>query len=172
MDGASCIQQAYEAIFRGDYEAAGIWFERAVEAEPSNASYYYRGSITLARSGKLTMALAYATRAVELAPEEPAYAEQLNMLEARKKIAEAQELLSRSPAQAAPSVPLLREAFRLDPLAADARLLLGIAYRLLGEYDKAIESLQEALALNPQYDEARKLLSEIQTGRRRKHRQP
>lgn len=172
MDGESCIQQAYEAIFRGDYEAAGTWFERAVEAEPTNASYYYRGSITLARSGKLPLALAYANRAVELAPEEPAYAEQLRVLQARKKIAEAQELLSRSPAQAAPCVPLLQEAFRLDPLAADARLLLGISYRLLGEYDKAAEALMDALQLNPQYDEARKLLREVRSDRRRKRRQP
>ncbi|CAM3945210.1 tetratricopeptide repeat protein [Cohnella lubricantis] len=170
MDGESCIQQAYEAIFRGDYEAAGAWFERAVEAEPSNASYYYRGSITLARSGKLHLALEYARRAVELAPEEPAYWEQLRMLQARRKIGEARELLSRHPAQSAMAVPLLQEAFHMDPLAADARLLLGIAYRMLGEYDKAIESLQDALQLNPQYEEARKLLSVVRSERRRKRR--
>lgn len=171
MDGESCIQQAYEAIFRGDYEAAGEWFERAVEAEPSNASYYYRGSITFARSGKLNLALTYAGRAVELAPEEAAYAEQLRMLQAREKIAQARELLSGNPPMTVQTIPLLKEAFRLDPLAADARFLLGIAYQMLGEFDKAVEALQEALTLNPQYEEAQKLLDDIRSERRRRFKQ-
>jgi tetratricopeptide (TPR) repeat protein len=171
MNGESCVQQAYESIFRGDFEAAAAWFERAVEADPNNPSYYYRGSITLARSGRLASALAYARRAVELAPYEPAYAFQLRLLQSRQKIAEAQALLTQSPPQAKPAVGLLREAFRLDPLAADARLLLGAAYRLLGDYGQALEAIQDALQLNPQYEEARRLLHEVRSERRRKLKQ-
>lgn len=170
MDGDSCIQRAYEAIFHGDYEAAAAWFERAVEADPANPSYYYRGSITLARSGKIAQALEYARRAVELAPEEPAYAEQLRVLQARRKVAEAREQLERKPPSAAAAVVLSQEAFRLDPLAADARLLLGIAYRLLGEFDLAADAFREALLLDPQMAEAQRALRELQAGPNRKRR--
>ncbi|MBB6690197.1 tetratricopeptide repeat protein [Cohnella xylanilytica] len=167
MNGESCVQQAYESILRGDFEAAAEWFERAVEAEPDNPSYYYKGSITLARSGKLPLALDYAKRAVELAPGEPAYELQLRMLRSRLRIAEARELLSANPPRTEPAIGLLKEAFRLDPLAADARLLLGIAYRMRGEYGRSIEALREALQLNPQYEEARRLLREVRSERRR-----
>lgn len=166
MEGESCVQAAYEALLQGDFEAAAIWFVRAVEAEPDNPSYYFRGSVTLARSGKLGQALRYAKRAVELAPEETSYALQLRLLQAREKIAEAERLLALTPPRPEPAIELLAEAFRLDPLAAKAKLLLGIAHRMSGDERRAREALREALALNPQYEEANKLLREWQAEQR------
>jgi Flp pilus assembly protein TadD len=161
LEGESCVQAAYEALLQGDFDAAAVWFVRAVEAEPDNPSYYFRGSVTLARSGRLGLALRYARRAVELAPDETSYALQLRLLESRERIDEAQRLLSLTPSKPETAISLLKEAFRLDPLAAQAKLLLGVSYRLAGDDRSAREALREALLLNPQYEEASRLLREM-----------
>lgn len=161
MDGESCVQAAYEALLQGDFEAATRWFVRAVETDPDNPSYYFRGSVTLARSGKLAQALQYARRAVELAPDEASYRLQLTLLESRERTARAERLLSLSPPKPEPAIALLKEAFRLDPLAAKAKLLLGVAYRLTGDDRSAREAWREALLLNPHYEEAGRLLREL-----------
>src|SRR5690606_22350910 len=57
MDGETCMRKAYEAIFQGNFEAAVAWFLQALEREPGNADYHYKSSITIARSGRLDLAL-------------------------------------------------------------------------------------------------------------------
>ena len=38
MDGETCLRQAYEAIFHGDFESAVFWFGQAIAMEPDNAA--------------------------------------------------------------------------------------------------------------------------------------
>jgi protein involved in polysaccharide export with SLBB domain len=54
---------------------------------------------------------------------------------------------------------LFRRALRLDPQYADAYRSLGRAYSDMKEWDKAVESLEQAVALNPKDKEARKRLN-------------
>ena len=54
---------------------------------------------------------------------------------------------------------LFRRALRLDPQYADAHRSLGRAYADMREWDKAVESLQQAVALNPKDKEAQKQLN-------------
>ncbi|WP_372634382.1 tetratricopeptide repeat protein [Cohnella sp.] len=167
MNGDACIRLAYDAIFQGDFEAAVHWFGQALELEPDNAEYYFRASITCARSGKANQAMTYAHKAVELNPDDRSYRLHLKMLQARERFAEARQLLSQAEPDVGRSVFLLQEAVQLDPLLAQARLLLGIAYRAQGEYRQALESLRDALQLDPGLEEARRLLRETRAERRR-----
>jgi tetratricopeptide (TPR) repeat protein len=167
MDGETCLRQAYEAIFQGDFESAIFWFQQAIAIEPLNAAYHYKGSITCARSGKLILAMNYALKAVELNPEDSAYQLNLRMIMARQKILDARSLLSLPAPDIEKSVVLLKEAAQFDPLSAEARLLLGIAYRMQKEYRLALDSLRDALQLEPQNEETKRLLHEVRVERRR-----
>lgn len=167
MDGGDYVRQAYEAILQGDFELALHGFQQAIAAEPSNASYYYKGSVTCARSGKLPMALAYAQKALELNPEDPAYELHYRTIKAKKKVADAKFRLQAAVPNMELCIEELKEAARLDPLAIEAYLLLGIVYRLRKDYRRSLESLREAEALEPQSEEVRRLLREVRTERRR-----
>ncbi|WP_276351562.1 tetratricopeptide repeat protein [Cohnella caldifontis] len=167
MDGETCLRQAYDAIFHGDFESAAAWFDRAIGLEPDNASYYYKASITLARSGKTAAAERYARKAAELDPEDPVYAMNVDALEAKRLVSEARGLLELPVPEPDLAARLLREAESLDPLSAEAKLLLGMANHMQGDLRSAIANLREALNLEPQHEEAGRLLREWRKERRR-----
>jgi len=169
-DGETCLRRAYAAILASDFESAVEWFRQAAAAEPDNASYYYKGSISLARSGRLDLALDYAQSAVRLAPEEPDYRLHLRLVEGRMLARQAKALLAKPQPEPDTAIELLEEAVELDPLDAGAYLLLGIACRLAGEYDRAIEALRIAKEMNPMLLEAGKLLRETKMDRARRWR--
>jgi cytochrome c-type biogenesis protein CcmH/NrfG len=104
---------------------------------------------------------------VELNPDDPAYRLNLRMIMARQKILDARSLLSLPAPDIEKSVVLLKEAAQFDPLSAEARLLLGIAYRMQKEYRLALDSLRDALQLEPQNEETKRLLHEVRVERRR-----
>lgn len=161
MDGEACMRKAYEAIFQGDFESAIGWFQRAVEQDPDNADYHYKSSITIARSGRLPLALAFARRAVELDPHEQAYAYHLRVLEAKQLASEAEKRLIADPPRPADALDMLRKAAERDPLSAETRLLQAVAYRQIGDRERAAACVREALALDPDWSDARRLLREI-----------
>ncbi len=167
MDGETCLRQAYEAIFHGDFESAIYWFGQAIAIEPHNAAYHYKGSITCARSGKLALAMTYALRAVELNPEDPDYQLNLRTITARQRILDARNLLSLPVPEVEKSLGLLKEAAQFDPLSAEARLLLGILYRIRRDYRLALDNLRDALQLEPGNEETKRLLHEVRSERRR-----
>lgn len=167
MDGDTCLRQAYEAIFAGDFELALSWFQQAIQIEPDNPAYYYKASITCARSGKHTQAMTYAQRAVDLDPEDKTYRLHLRMITSRQRMIDARNALSSKPPDIEKSIMWLREAVHLDPLSPEARLLLGIAYRMNRDYEKSLECLRDALQLNPQHEETKRLLHEVKAERRR-----
>jgi Flp pilus assembly protein TadD len=167
MDGEACLKKAYDAILHGDFELALKWFRRAIELDPGNASYYYKASVTCSRSGKAAQAKEWAAKAVELAPEEPVYEMHLKTLEARELIAEARAILEAADPEPDQAIKLLVRAKDLNPLSAEASLLLGHASKSLGDFRSAIGYLLEALQLDPQHAEARRLLREWRRERRR-----
>jgi tetratricopeptide (TPR) repeat protein len=158
MDGDTFLRQAYDAIFHGDFESAVHCFQQAIEQEPDNASFYYKASITCARSGKMALAESYAKRAVELDPENPDYALLDQTIEAKRLIAEARALLDAEIPDPVQAYKRLSDAETLDPLAVEAKLLLGLACRMQGDYRGAIRYFRETLQLNPQLEEAKRLL--------------
>ncbi len=162
MNGAEAIQRAYEAILKSDFEAAVEWFLEAVALEPDNPDYYYRLSITCARSDKLPAALSYAREALRLSAAEPVYQLHLDYLLAKEKAVQAEACLKQGGSQLYLAVTLLKEAIRLDPLSVEARLLLGYALGELEEYPQAIAALKEASRLNPQHERVRGLQAELE----------
>lgn len=167
MDGEAYVRQAYEAILQGDFELALHGFQQAIAAEPNNASYYYKGSVTCARSGKLPLALAYARKALQLNPDDATYKLHYRSIQAKQRISDARFRLQAASPNMELCIEELKEATRLDPLAVEAYLLIGIVYRLRKDYRRALESLREAQALEPQNEEVRRLLSEVRAERRR-----
>lgn len=167
MDGETCLREAYDAIFRGDFESAVHWFGQAIALEPDNAAYHYTGSITCARSGKLSLALAYAQRAVQLSPDDTSYQLNLRTIVAKQRIADVRHSLEAPVPDIDACIKLLKEAAQLDPLSSEARLMLGILYRMQRNYKQSLDSLRDALQLEPQNEDAKRLLHEVRAERRR-----
>ncbi|WP_160396014.1 tetratricopeptide repeat protein [Paenibacillus sp. MMS18-CY102] len=166
MEGDDCLKQAYGCILRNDFEGAIRWFERAIAADPDNASYYYKCSISYSRSGKLDRALYYALRAVELDPEQKAYGYQLRTVQASLLVSSARFDLGQQPPDPASAIHTLQEAIELDPLSFDGFFLLGEAYALLNRLDDAVRCALEAIRLNPGDDSARTLFTDMSRKRR------
>lgn len=167
MNGESCLRQAYDAILHGDFESAVYWFGQAIAIEPDNAAYHYKGSITCARSGKLSLALEYAHKSIELCPDNLTYQLNLRTLIARQLLADVKVWLSMPIPELEKSLPHLQQAAILDPLSVEARLLLGVLYRMKKDYRLALEAFREALMLDPQNEDAKRLLQEVRGERRR-----
>lgn len=166
MEGDDCLKQAYGCILQNDFEGAILWFERAIAADPNNASYYYRCSISYGRSGKWERALHYAVKAVELEPEQKAHLYQLHTVQAKLLVLSGKQELAKQPPDASIAAAALQEAIELDPLSFEAYYWLAKAFVLLNRLDEAVRFALEALRLNPADDEARSLFAEISRKRR------
>ncbi|MFC5403782.1 tetratricopeptide repeat protein [Cohnella soli] len=167
MDGETCLREAYDAIFRGDFETAMRSFDQAILLEPNNAVYLHSGSITCARNGRLPQALAYARRSAELQPDNPSYLLHLHMLLSRQRVNEARVLLELPVPNLEEAAKLLKEAAQFDPLSSEARLMLGILYRMQRNYKLSLDSLRDALQLDPLNEETKRHLREVRAERRR-----
>lgn len=162
MDGERATKKAYESILQNDFEQAISWFERAIEQDPDNASYHYKLSITCARSGKIAKAIKHAEFAVRLDGIQD-YRNHLRNLEAVRLVQQAEQCLNQVPARPRAALVLLREATEYDPLNLEAYLLLGIAYTAIEQYEKALQSLEEALRLDPHHETALLLAEETKS---------
>ncbi|GGF88987.1 tetratricopeptide repeat protein [Paenibacillus abyssi] len=166
MERGSSVKKAYEAILSGDFETAIHWFEQAIRHEPGNADYHYKCSITCARSGKWPKALHYAEEAVRLQSDHEEYQFHLNTVKAKILVTEAVHAIEEKRLDLHHAISLLHDAVRLDPLNGDAYLLLGAAYGELSQFEEAADSLKEALRLDPQHAEARRLFTEFSQKRK------
>lgn len=154
MKAEEYVQKAYFSILSNDFEEAIRWFEQAIAAEPDNADYRYRCSITYARSSRLDQALEHAKHAVKLAPGQDEYKLHLNSLEAKRLAGEVRKMLSGGGTPEdqtrAKAINMLHEAVKLDPLCADAYVLLALAHSELKQFDEALAAVGEAIDLLPQ----------------------
>jgi len=156
------ILKAFESILQHDYEQAIECFELAIAGEPNNASYYYRLSITCARSNKLLKAIDHAITACRLEPEEESYRLHLNMMRARQMLFIADDLLkAKNAANVEEAVATLQSAIRLDPLSIEAYLMLSIAYEQSARINDAISIVTEAVRLDPEHKEAGEWLEQL-----------
>ena len=64
--GRDYLEEANYAIFQNDSESAIEAFKKAIELEPTNASYYYKLSITYSRNKDMKNALDAAKKEVDL----------------------------------------------------------------------------------------------------------
>ena len=157
MNSEDKIQKAYESILSHDFEPAIEWFEQAVKEEPDNPDHHYKLSITFARSNKLEKALLHARIAHTLDENNEKYRFHLCHLLGRWHVVEAEKCFE-DDQQLSQGRFLLKKAVKLDPLSFEAYLLLGVAYAEMGEYNRAIKALDEALDLDPNNEMAKKLI--------------
>jgi tetratricopeptide (TPR) repeat protein len=169
MEGDDCLKQAYGCILQNDFEGAILWFERAIAADPNNASYHYKCSISYGRSGKWERALHYAVKAVELDPGQKAYSYQLQTVQAKLLVLTGRHELGKQPPNAPVAAVALQEAVELDPLSFEAYYWLAEAFVKLNRLDDAVRYALEAIRLNPADDNARALFAEISRKRRAMH---
>jgi tetratricopeptide (TPR) repeat protein len=170
MDGENRIKKAYESILKGDYEEAIAWFEEAMELDPENASYYYKCSITCARSGKWDKAIQYADQSVRLDEENAEYQFHQQTVRAKLLLIRAEVLMAAEPPDYAAAIHVLKEATKLDPLLLDAFLLLGLAYGGLLQYTEAASYVKEAIKLDPGHSGAKRWFAEFNRKRREQQR--
>ncbi|SDN86272.1 Tetratricopeptide repeat-containing protein [Paenibacillus sp. yr247] len=155
MNGEIQIQKAYESILGHDFEKAIEWFEKAIAAEPNNAAYHYKLSITFARSNKLLNAIEHASKALELEKENEVYRYHLQVLHARELVEKAHKQLSVESEHAERAIFLLKEAITLDPLALEAYLILSEAFAFRKDYARAYQTVMEAVRLDPNHELAK-----------------
>jgi tetratricopeptide (TPR) repeat protein len=158
VKGYGKIKEAYFKIFEGDYEKAIEAFKAAIEIDPNNPSYYYKLSITYARSNKLDQAIEAAEKAHSLNLDEPKYKMHLQTLLSREWCRKAEEQLH-DPMQTTYAITLLKQAIRWDPINVNGYLLLGLAYARMKDYPQAIRSMQKLLKLEPEHDIGKSLLA-------------
>ena len=178
------IAKAYKAILDGDFQQAVVCFEEAVRLEPDNAEFHYKLSVTCSRSGRLDRALSAAQKAAELAPENVVYREQLQQVMAKELTARASVLMGSNAlllglewewnqpvlpddnreADHSQAITMLRRAIQMDPLSADAYLLLAVACGETGDVEGAFRNMKEALRLNPGLPTGKRLMA-VYTGR-------
>lgn len=160
MEGEKNIREAYASLLDHDFEQAIRWFERAVQEEPDNADYHHKLSISYARSGKLAKALKHAARACELNADAQEYRYHYRRLQALELIRKAEKMMERerTPKRAEQD---LRQAAALDPLSVEARLLLAVIRLREGDFPQAAAELDEALALEPHHETARRMKEEV-----------
>lgn len=155
MDSEQKMKKAFESLLGNDFEKAIEWFEKAVAEQPQNAEYHYRLSITYSRSNKLSKALDHAKEACRLHPVNEKYKLHLQHILSLHFMTKAENFIAEK--QYGRAIDILNDAIRLDPLALEAYLLLGIAQAELGRINDALEAIDEALRLDPHHEMAQKL---------------
>ncbi|MBA2942310.1 hypothetical protein HZF08_28975 [Paenibacillus sp. CGMCC 1.16610] len=162
MNGEDQIQKAYESILSQDFEKAIEWFEKAIIAEPDNAAYHYKLSITYGRSNKLSNAIEHASIATQLEQENQVYRYHLQVLHARELVDKARRQLSTESEHAERAIFLLKEAIVLDPLTIEAYLILGEAFAFRNDYGRAYQTVMEAVRLEPNHELAKQQAARYQ----------
>lgn len=162
MNGEDQIQKAYESILSQDFDKAIEWFEKAIIAEPNNAAYHYKLSITYARSNKLSNAIEHASKATQLEQDNQVYRYHLQVLHARELVDKARRQLSAQSEHAERAIFLLKEAIVLDPLAIEAYLILGEAFAFRKDYGRAYQTVMEAVRLEPNHELAKQQAARYQ----------
>ncbi len=122
MRGEQFLKAAYAYLFIHDFEHAKKAFEQAIACDPENPLYYFHASITAIRSEELDVAMNWATRAVNLEPDNELYGQHLNVVQAT--------ILNRNGREAClnGNTKLAKQQFTmalmLDPLNEDAKQAL------------------------------------------------
>lgn len=139
---------------RGDLDAAGAAFSRALELAPGDHYAHYNMGVWLERRGDLPGAIAEFRAAVRLAPRD-AYRAALARAATRLGVAAFRA------GDAARAEALWREAIAADPRNSRALYNLSRAHLARGDRAGARELLARAVAADPSYERARRALAEL-----------
>jgi Tfp pilus assembly protein PilF len=155
--GKQHIKEAYRALFANDFARAVCAFEKAIQCDPTNASYYFKLSITCARNQQLDLAIQTIEKALVLEPKNEKFIMQHQRLNCRRYTEEAVQCLEKGSIEQA--LVLIERAVELDPLYMQAHYVAAQVYFLRGQYIQARKAARQAVRLAPNFLEARVLLA-------------
>ncbi len=154
--GRKHLKEAYYAIYQNDFQNAIAAFKKAIECEPTNASYYYKLSITYSRNGEMHEGIEAGKKACELNSQNQTYRYHLQIIQAKNLV-----LLSSKQMKGGQLTDDLEEkllqAKKLDPLNIEAYLLLGIYYGEKHLLNQAIQEFNYIFNIEPFHQNARKV---------------
>ena len=141
----SLYSQGLGIVSRDEYAKALIYFEKAVEIDPSYAEAWYQAGFCYGMLGRHTDALKASKQAARIRPD---WAETFVNIGAS----------SFALGQYKEAVEAYRQATRLDADNADAHYALGLSFNKLGRTDEEILAYKRALTLKPDFVNAFELL--------------
>jgi len=154
--GKTYLKEAFYAILQNDFQKAIDSFNKAIECEPDNPSYYHKLSITYSRNGEIKEALKAAETAHKLQPKTQIYLYHLQVLQAKNLVLHAAKAIENDDLNEEIEAMLI-QAKKLDPLNIDAYLLLGIYYGEQGLLNFALKEFNSVFNLEPFHQQARQL---------------
>lgn len=122
----------------GKYREAIVYYEKAAETDPNNASTHVGLGIAYARSGRPQEAIEAYKRAIRIEPKNPV---------AHSNLAWSHWVLG----QFNLAIKSAEQALAINPTNVDALLCLGDSYGKLGDNDRCIELCRKALEIDPNY---------------------
>ncbi len=154
-DGSSKSQfEAGNEYFRqGNLEKAVEAYQKTIELDPTNQGAYVNLGVAYYQQEKFDLAEAQYRKALELKPDDGEVAYNLGALYLQQAL-----MKGDPPDQAglAKAVKQLEQAIYLAPHLAEPLFSLGVAYRGLGQKDKAMEAFQKFLDQKPKDETAAK----------------
>ena len=141
----SLYSQGLGIVSRDEYAKALIYFEKAVEIDPTYAEAWYQAGFCYGMVGRHNDALKASKQAARLRPE---WAETFVNIGAS----------SYALGQYKDAVEAYRQATKLDADNADIQYALGLSFNKLGRTDEEILAYKRALGLKPDFTNAFELL--------------
>jgi tetratricopeptide (TPR) repeat protein len=142
-----------KAATMNDYlDQADISLSKAIKAKADYAPALYQQSLVFDRQGKIDAAIAKMIETKISYPQDTGVAFQLGLLYYKKASWEAARVE-------------FERAILLDENYSNARYFLGLIYEKQGERAKAIDQFEKVLKLNPDNQEIKTIIANLQAGR-------
>ncbi len=157
------LQEGFQALQQQRFSEAAEKLEQLLRIAPGNAEARFFYGVALAQQRKWDEGEKQMRLAIEMNPNEPRYREVVERLPEFRKHDELHEAGQRAMQNRdfKTAIAKFTELLALQPENTDVRYNLALAYANDGQYDKAIEIIDEAIRRRPQEAEYQRLKSQI-----------
>lgn len=157
------LQEGFQALQQQRFSEAAEKLERLLQIAPGNTEARFFYGVALAQQRKWDEGEKQIRLAVEMNPNESRYREVMERLPEFRKRDELHEAGQQAMQNRdfKTAIAKFSELLALQPENTDVRYNLALAYANDGQYDKAIEIIDEAIRQRPQEAEYQRLKSQI-----------